>query len=226
MHRVNAFIALALAVATASAAADQCCRRTYKVTQSAYEPVKILQRTVFLTVSHTDGVEGSAVGTKKTKDSISKLKKLLSSNSSNGITDIQEGALQVDINSNTQCDITGNNCQTIVTGYVSRIRLSFNAPIGTIDVLFPQIRRISGANIDYQNDYVPPDTFAAAQNAAIKRALSYAKYRAQQTVSGLEENVRLGKVVDAAVSSGDFIQNNGGINSAALGTVEVTYELY
>lgn len=225
MQRLNAFIVLALALATACAAADQCCRRTYKVTQSAYEAVKIEQRTVYVTVSHTDGLEGSAAGTQKSKDSIAKLKSLLTGNSSNGVTNVQEGALQVSTNSNYQCDSNNNNCQNVNTGYTSRIPLSFNAPIATIDYLSSQIRQISGANIDYQNDYVLPDVFGAAQNVAIKRALTFAKYRAQQTISGLGENVKLGQVLDVVTSSDDYLQSGGGANNAVRGTVDVTYSL-
>lgn len=222
---VFVFFLLAL-VSVCSAAYDgRCCRRTFKVVQDAYEAVKIEQRTVNAQVSQNSGLEGSQGGTERAKAGIAQLKQLLTSNSSNGVTNIQEGPLNVYTNSDYRCDNNGNNCQSINTGYTSTITLSFNAPIPTIDALSPQIYAINGAEISYQSDYVLPEIFGAAQNSAIKRALTYAKYRAEQTVSGLGDDSKIGQPLEVVTSSDNYLQSGGGANSAVRGNVEVTYEL-
>jgi uncharacterized protein YggE len=239
MTRLASFVLLALVATVTSAvnsiqplmrqggrSTDQCCsRRTFSVSSNAFEPVLIDQATIFVSIQADTGLGQSELAVQRASDASSSVLQILRSGRFPNVTNIQVVGVQVSGRTNFSCDTNGNNCRDDPIGFSGRNTISFNAPLSSINALTLAILAIQYSSIQSQQGFVPPEIFGQAQNIAIKRAMSYAQYRAEQTISGLP-NIKLGLPISIDVSTNDYLETGGSANGAVRGTANIVYEIF
>jgi hypothetical protein len=162
-----------------------CCdQRTYQVTAAAFEPVTIDQSTVFVAVHIETGLNQSTEAYQRAADAVAGVQQVLARTDFVNITNRQEVGISVTVRNNFSCVF--GVCSNIPIGFQSDDTISFNAPLSIVNNITLAILNINGTSIRNQQGFVPPEIFGAAQNTAIKRALTYAQYRADQTYSDLD----------------------------------------
>jgi hypothetical protein len=231
------FVALVATVASASSSiqpvmrqggssTDQCCnRRTFAVSSNAFEPVTIDQNSVFVAIQADTDNGQSELAVQRAADASASVLQLLRSGRFPNVTNVQSVGVQVSARTNFSCDSNGNNCQNLPIGFSGKNTISFNAPLSNINAMTLAILAIQYTSIQNQQGFVPPEIFGRAQNIAIKRALSYAQYRAEQTYTGLP-NIKLGSPISVVVSTNDYLDTGGSANGAVRGTAEIVYEIF
>jgi uncharacterized protein YggE len=209
--------------AQSSYSAGSCCdQRTYHVTSSAYEPISINQNSVFVSIHIETGLNQSNEAVQQATASAARVLGVLRQPEFFNITDIQQTGVAVTVRNNFSCEF--GTCSNTPIGYQSDNTISFNAPLALVNTINIALLTIPGASIRNQQGFIPPEIFGAAQNIAIKRALTYAQYRAEQTYSGLP-GVKLGLPRTVVVTSNDYLSSGGSANGAVQGTAAVTYDL-
>jgi hypothetical protein len=201
-----------------------CCgQRTFSVQSNAYEPVAIEQNSVFVSIQSLTGLNQSELAVQRATTVTTRVLQVLNSGNFPNITNIQQVGVQVSVRTNFTCDTNGN-CQSIPLGYLGSNTISFNIPLSSVNAINLAILAITDTSIQSQQGFVPPEIFGAAQNVAIKRALTFAQYRAEQTVSGLP-GVKIGLPISVVVSTNDYLDSGGSANGAVRGTADVVFEL-